>query len=86
MPVHGYPTVSGLPIGRSTEAQRWYRQLRDRWTAHQAARHAAHLASLSTRWDAPREAVTPVRADAAPDMAAAHGARSVAMLFYSLAV
>ena len=64
----------------------WSHQLRSWWTAHQAARQEAHLTSLRTRWDASREAVTPCRADAAPEMAAAHGARSAAMLVYSLAV
>jgi hypothetical protein len=86
MPAHGHPTVVGIPIGRAGDAKGWSQQLHAWWATHRAARHAANLASLSTRWDATREAVTPFRADAAPEMAAAHGARSVAMLLYSLAL
>ena len=70
MPTHGHPTVVAIPIGRASDRKRWSQQLRSWWTAHQAARHAAYLASLSTRWDATREAVTPLRADAALDMVA----------------
>jgi hypothetical protein len=86
MPPHGHPTVVGIPISRTGDTKGWSQQLRSWWTAHQAARHAAHLAALSTRWDARREAVSPFRADAAPEMAAATGARSVAILLYSLAL
>jgi hypothetical protein len=76
----------GIPIGRAGDAKGWSQQLHAWWATHRAARHAANLASLSTRWDATREAVTPFRADAAPEMAAAHGTRSMAMLLYSLAL
>ena len=86
MPTHGHPTVVAIPIGRTGDAKGWSQQLRSWWTAHRAARQAAHLAALRTRWDATREAVTPCRADAAPEMAAATGARSVAILLYSLAL
>jgi hypothetical protein len=86
MPVHGHPTVVGLPISRAGEAKGWSQQLHAWWATHRAVCHTATLASLSTRWDATREAVTPFRADAAPVMAAAHGARSVALLLYSLAL
>ena len=86
MPPHGHPTVVGIPIGRTEDVKGWSQQLYAWWVTHRAARHAAHLAALRTRWDARREAVTPFRADAAPEMAAAHGARSVAMLLYTLAL
>jgi hypothetical protein len=56
----------------------WYRPLRDWWTARHAARRAAHLASLTARWDATHEAVTPRRAEAALDMAVAQGTLSSA--------
>ncbi len=86
MPAHGHPTVVGIPISRAGDTQGWSQQLRSWWTSHKTARHAAHLAALRTRWDATREAVTPYRADAAPEMAAVRGARSVAILLYSLAL
>ena len=84
MPTHGHPTVVAIPIGCAGETKRWSQRLHAWWAAHRAARHAAHLAVLSTRWDATREAVTPGRADAAPEMAAAQHALSVATVIYGL--
>jgi hypothetical protein len=86
MPPHGHPTVVGIPIGRTGNAKGWSQSLHAWWATHKATRHAADLASLSICWDASREAVTPFRADAAPEMAAATGARSVTTLLYGLAV
>lgn len=86
MPPHGQPTVVGIPIGRARDAQGWYEQLKAWWRVHKVMRHEAEFAAIAARWDATREAVTPFRADAAPEMAAATGARSVAMLLYSLAL
>jgi hypothetical protein len=86
MRAHGHTTVWGthLGIGHGTEAQSWYQQLRDWWAAYTAARREANLAALRARWDAMREAVTPCRADAAPEMAAAQHALSVATVIYCL--
>jgi hypothetical protein len=75
-------TLSGS--GRARETKRWYQQLRDWWTAHQAARRQASLDALHRCWDATREAVTPHRAEAAPEMAVAHHAISVATMLYGL--
>ena len=86
MHVHGHTTIWGthLGIGHGTETQRWSQQLRDRWAAHQAVLREAHLAALRARGDATREAVSPCRADAAPEMAAAQHALSVASIIYRL--
>jgi len=88
MRAHGQTTVWGTPIGvdRATDAKGWYQQLKAWWAARQAARYDATLATLSARWDARREVVTPFRAAAAPDMAAAPCALSVVTLLYGLAV
>jgi hypothetical protein len=65
-------TVWETPIGVSCprDTKSCYQQIRDRWTAYKAARHDAKLATLKARWDARREAVRPLRADAAIDMVA----------------
>ena len=88
MRAHGHTMVWGTHrgVGRAHDAQGWCQQLTEWWATHKAARHEARLATLKARWDARREAVTPFRADAAPEMVAATGARSVAMLLYSLAL
>jgi hypothetical protein len=88
MRAHGQTTVWGTSIGvsRATDAKGWYQQLRDRWAAHKAARQQANLDALHRCWDAKREAVAPHRAEAAPEMAAAHRTRSVATMVYGLAV
>jgi hypothetical protein len=79
-------TVWGAPIGngRTRKTKSWYQQLRDWWTAHTTARQQAQREALHRCWDTTREAVTPYRAEAALDMAAAHSAHSVAMLLYGL--
>src|SRR5258705_5734389 len=86
MHVHGHTTVWASPIGarRARTTKRWYQQLRDRWAAHHAVLREAHLAARCARWDATREAVTPGRADAAPEMAAARHALSVATVIDGL--
>ena len=73
-------------VGRDRSGPGWYRQLRGWWTACQAARRAAHLASLTACWNATREAFTPLRAEAAVDMAAAQGTLSIAMQPYGFAL
>jgi hypothetical protein len=86
MHTHGHTPIWGIPIGvgRASETKSWYQPLRDWWTAHTAARQQAKLEALHRCWDATREAVTPPRAGAAPDMAAAHHALSVAPMLYGL--
>jgi hypothetical protein len=72
MHAHGQTTVWGthIDVNRATDTKSWYQQIRDQWTAYKAARHDAKLATLKARWDARREAVRPLRADAAIDMVA----------------
>jgi hypothetical protein len=86
MHTHGHTTVWGTPIGigRASETKSWYQQLRDWWTAHTAARQQATRDALHRCWNAKREMVTPCRADAAPEMAAAHHGIAVATMLYGL--
>ena len=82
----GHTTVWGTPIGigRARDMKSWYQQLRDWWTAYKAARQQATLEALHRCWDAKREAVTPRRAEAAPEMAAAQHTLFVATILYGL--
>jgi hypothetical protein len=86
MHTNGPTTVWGthIGIGRPRDTKSWYQQLRDWWTAHKAARQQTNLDALHRCWDAKREAVTSHRAEAAPEMAAAHHAISVATMLYGL--
>jgi hypothetical protein len=86
MRARGHATVWGthMGVGRAGSGARWYQQLRERWAAHKAARREVRLASLNACWDATHEAFTPLGAEAAPEMAAAHAAISVATLLYGL--
>jgi hypothetical protein len=72
MPAHGHAPVWGthIGVGRATDSKGWYQWLKAWWVAHKAARHDAKLATLKTRWDARREAIRPLHADAAIDMVA----------------
>ena len=57
-----------IGVGRASGSTGWYLQLKEWWTAHQALRREARLAALSARWDARRETLKPLRADAASDL------------------
>jgi hypothetical protein len=86
MHANGHTTVWGTHIGvrHTTDTKSWYQQIRDRWTAYKAARHEAKLATLKARWDARREAVRPLHADAAIDMVASTHAFSTTMALCDL--
>jgi hypothetical protein len=83
---HGHTTVWGTYIGagRTRGSASCYQQLKEWWVAHKAVRRQAKLAALHACWDAEREAVRPLRADAAADMVAAQHALSVATMLYGL--
>jgi hypothetical protein len=86
MRAHGHILVWGTHAGegRARDAKGWYQQLKEWWAARTAAREQARLAALNTCWDAQHEAMRPLRAEAAPDMAAAQRALTVAALLYGL--
>jgi hypothetical protein len=86
MRARGYTTVGEIHmgVGRAGSGAGWYQQLQARWATHKAARREARLASRNGGWDATHEAFTPLGAEAAPEMAAAHAALSVATLLYGL--
>ena len=73
-----------IGVGRASNPKSWYQQLRDWWTAQKATRQQARVDALHRSWDATREAVTSHRAEAAPEMAAAHQAISVVTMLYGL--
>jgi hypothetical protein len=72
MPAHEYATIWGthIGVGRAKSGANWYQELREWWAAHKATRHEARLAALKAHWDAKREAVRLLQADAASDMIA----------------
>jgi hypothetical protein len=86
MHTNSHTTVWGTHIGvnRARDTKSWYQQLRDWWTAHNATRQQANIEALDRSWDATRETVTSQCAEAAPEMAAAHHAISVATMLYGL--
>jgi hypothetical protein len=83
---HGPATVWGTSLdgGCAKDTKGWYQQLKVWWAARKAAREQAKLVALTSRWDAEHEAVTPLRADAAIEMAIAQGTLSLATQPYSL--
>ena len=72
MHANGHTTVWGpaIGVGRTRDAKGWYQHMKEWWAAHKAAHQEAKLARLRAHWDARREAVRPLHADAAIDMVA----------------
>ena len=85
MRAHGHVTTwsTQVGVGRIGVHAGWYQPLKAWWEARQAARRQAHLAMRDARWDA-LQAVRPLRADAALDMAATQGGLTVATMLYGL--
>lgn len=86
MRAHGRTAVWETPVGarRASGSTRWYQRLWDWWAAHAARRQHARLAALNASWDAKRETLKSPRAEAASEMAAAHGALSTVTQIYGL--
>ena len=86
MRLHGHATVWGthIGVGRASGSAGWYRQLKEWWAGVASARQQAKLAALHARWDAKHEALKPLRAEAAIEMAIAQGVLSMATQPYSL--
>jgi hypothetical protein len=85
---HGQATVWGhqIAVGRVQHRNGWLQQLHDWWMLCKATRRDTKLAALNGCWDAHREVIIPQRAEAASEMAAAHGALSLATQLYGLSV
>jgi hypothetical protein len=83
---HGHATLWGthIGLGHAGGGASWYQQLKEWWALRTSARRQAKLAALKACWDAEHEAIKPLRADAAIEMAIAQGTLSVAMQPYSL--
>jgi hypothetical protein len=88
MHANGHTTVWGthIGIGRASETRSWYQQLRDWWTAHKATRQQTSRDALHRCWDAKREGVRTVHAEAAIDLVAAAHAGATIIALSSLSV
>jgi hypothetical protein len=88
MHANGHTTVWGthIGVGRSTDRKGWYQQVKAWWVAHKTARQEAKLATLRAYWDARREAVRPLQANAAVDMVASTHAFSSTTALCDLSV
>jgi hypothetical protein len=88
MHANGHTSVWGthIGVGRARDVKGWYHELKDWWLAHKATRHEARLATLKTRWNARREVVHPLHADAALDLVASTHAFSITTTLCDLAL
>jgi hypothetical protein len=75
-----------IGVGRATDVKSWYQQMKAWWAAHKTARQEAKRATLTAHWDAGREAVRPVHADAAIDLVASTHAFSTTTALCDLSV
>jgi hypothetical protein len=81
MHAHGHTTVWGthIGVGRASASGGWYQQIKDWWAARKAMRREASLAAFAARWDATHEAVRPLLAEAAMDIALRQATLAVAI-------
>ena len=88
MHANGHTSVWGthIGVGRARDVKGRYHELKDWWLAHKAARHEARLATLKARWNARREVVHPLHADAALDLVASTHAFSTTTALCDLAL
>jgi hypothetical protein len=86
MRAHGPVLVWGTHAGegRASDAKGWCQQLQAWWAARTAVRKQARRATLNACWEAQHEAIRPLRAEAALEMAAAQRALTVATMPYGL--
>ena len=66
MRVHGHTITWGTQtgVGGASCKAEWYQQIRAWWAARREARRQAQFAAFEHRWDARREVVRPLPADA----------------------
>jgi hypothetical protein len=85
MRAHGQTTAweTYIGVGRARAGDGWRQQLRRSWSARRDAHRRAKIAALNSYWDSQREAFRLLRADAAPELAAAQGTLSIATMLYS---
>ena len=83
---HGHATVWGTHIGVGCAEERtsWYQRVKEWWARRASLRQQAKLDDLQACWDAEHGAVKPRQAEAAIEMAIAHGALAMATHPYSL--
>jgi hypothetical protein len=88
MRAYGHASVwrTHISVGRANDDKGWYHELKAWWADHKAARCEANQAALNARWNARREAVHPLYADAAIDMVASTYAFSTTAVLCALAV
>ena len=84
MAAHGHTVTWGthVGVGRATDVKGWYAQFKT-WLA---SRRDTKRAALNAYWDARRETVRPLHADAAIDMIPQAHARSATTAFCDLGV
>jgi hypothetical protein len=70
MRIQGQTITWGTPtdVGHASRRGMWAQQIRAWWAARRAARWQAQCAALERRWDARREVVRPLPAEAAMEM------------------
>jgi hypothetical protein len=86
MRAHGQTMVWGthIGVGRAHGTASWSQQLKAWWQARKTAHEQARRNALMACWDAKRETVRPLRAEAASEMVVAQHGVSVATMLYGL--